>query len=203
MKKTILSILLVMFFINGCIYQRELRPRLDNKEIWICENPYVELHWGESEQCSKVIVGDISYEVVFSTTSGTQLSVFEKEMEKEEKNFIDYDYCLFRGHTTYEEKNATVRVEKDFKNIFNGELPTLKFKRYNKEEYLKNNVTSTPAPTQQSEREELPYDAELSKKAQEVVYNFMEGFLKAYNNEFNLFLKRTRNLLQNRPHPGP
>ena len=29
-------------------------------------------------------------------------------------------------------------IEKDFKNIFNGELPTLKFKRYNKEEYLKN-----------------------------------------------------------------
>ena len=58
-----------------------------------------------------------------------------------------------------------------------------------KEEYLKNNTTSTPSPTQQSEREELPYDAELSKKAQEVVYNFMEGFLKAYNNEFNLIVE--------------
>ena len=137
MKKTILAILLVMFLVNGCIYQRELRPRPDNEEVWICESPYAELYWGESEQCSKIIVGDIIHEVIFSTSSGPQLTVFEKGVEKEGKNTIDYDYCLFRGHTTYEEKTAIVRVEKDFKNIFNGELPTLKFKRYNKEEYLK------------------------------------------------------------------
>lgn len=137
MKKTILSMLLVMLFMNGCIYQRDLRPRPDDEELWICESPYVELYWGKSEQCSKIIVGDIVYEVVFSTTSGPQLTVFEKEMTKGGKNTVDYDYCLFRGRTTYEEKTAIVKVEKDFKNIFNGELPTLKFKRYDKEEYLK------------------------------------------------------------------
>lgn len=58
-----------------------------------------------------------------------------------------------------------------------------------KEEYLKNNVVSSPAPAPQKEKDELPYDEELSKKVQEVTYRFMEGFLKAYNNEFNLVVE--------------
>lgn len=137
MKKAVLTILLVMFFVNGCIYQREFRPRPDDEELWKCESHYMELYWGKSEQCSKIILGEKVYEVVFSATTGSQLAVFEKEMEREGKNTIDYDYCLFRGHTTYRKGSATVKVEKDYKNVFNGELPTLEFKRYKKEEYFK------------------------------------------------------------------
>lgn len=138
MKKVVLITLLLMFLMGGCIYQGELRPKPDDEEVWICESPYAELYWGKSKQCGKIIVDDIVYEIVFTTTSTPKLTVFEKEMKKERENIVDYDYCLFSGRTAYEKETAIVEVEKDFKNIFNGELPTLKFKRYTKEEYLKN-----------------------------------------------------------------
>ena len=89
------------------------------------------------DENSKIVVEENVYEIVFTTTAGPQMMVYDKEGKSEEENFYNNDYLLFRGHTTYEEKTAIVRVEKDFKNIFNGELPTLKFKRYDREEYLK------------------------------------------------------------------
>lgn len=138
MKKSIVVIVVCVLLLNGCFYQPELRPRLDSPEVWVCEEPYAELYWDEIGQNSKMIVAENVYEIVFTTTAGPQMMVYDKEGKSEEENSFNNDYLLFRGHTTYEEKTAIVRVEKDFKNIFSGELPTLKFKRYNKEEYLKN-----------------------------------------------------------------
>ena len=137
MKKTILILLFWLIFLSGCYYQPDLRPRLDSPEIWVCEEPYVILYWDKIDENSKIVVEENVYEIVFRTTAGPQLMVYDKEGKSEEENYYNNEYLLFRGHTTYEEKTAIVRVEKDFKNIFNGELPTLEFKRYDKEEYLK------------------------------------------------------------------
>ena len=137
MKKTILILLCLVLLLSGCFYQPELRPRLECPEIWVCEEPYTILDWDKTDENSKIVVGENVYEIVFRTTAGPQLMVYDKEGKSEEENYYNNEYLLFRGHTTYEEKTAIVRVEKDFKNIFNGELPTLEFKRYDKEEYLK------------------------------------------------------------------
>lgn len=137
MKKTILILLLWLILLSGCFYQPKLRPRIDNPEVWICEEPYAILYWDEIDENSKIVVEENVYEIVFTTTAGPQMMVYDKEGKSEEENYYNNDYLLFRGHTTYEKETAIVRVEKDFKNIFNGELPTLKFKRYDKEEYLK------------------------------------------------------------------
>ena len=135
MRKTILIALCMVLFLSGCVYQPEIRPRLDSPEIWVCEEPYAELYWEKTGQDSKIIVDENVYEIDFRTTAGPQMMVYAKEGVNE--NFYNSDYLLFRGHTTYEKETAVVKVEKDFKNIFNGELPTLKFKRYSKEEYFK------------------------------------------------------------------
>ena len=48
--------------------------------------------------------------------------------------------CLsLKDNPTKKEKYTRIEVNPslNFKNIFNGELPTLKFKRYDREEYLK------------------------------------------------------------------
>lgn len=59
-----------------------------------------------------------------------------------------------------------------------------------KEEYLKNNNTPIQSPTVvNNANDDLPYDQELSKQVQNVAYNFMDGFLKAYNNEYNLIVE--------------
>lgn len=137
MKKTILALLLLACLVSGCIYQRELRPIRDVEEVWICDDPYAELYWDNIGQHGKIIIDENIYDVVFTTTTGPQIMVYNKEGKNEKENSYNNDYLLFRGHTTYQEEAAIVKVEKDFKNIFNGELPTLEFKRYNKEEYLK------------------------------------------------------------------
>ena len=138
MKKTILTLLFLLVFLNGCFYQPKLRPRLDSPEVWVCEEPHVELYWGKTKQNSKIIIDENVYEIVFRTTAGPQMMVYYKEGKSEEENYYDSAYLLFRGHTTYKEESAIVQVEEDFKDIFNGEKPTLEFKRYDKEEYLKN-----------------------------------------------------------------
>ncbi len=137
MKKSIVAVVLFVILLNGCYYQPNLRPHPDNEEVWICNNPYSVLYWDDVGRYGKIIVDEKEYEVVFTTSAGPQMMVFDKDMVQESESDIDFEYCLFRGHTTYDEKTAIVRVEKDFKNIFNGDLPTLNFKRYNKEEYLK------------------------------------------------------------------
>lgn len=138
MKKSIAVLIICVIMLNGCFYQPELRPNPDVEEVWVCDSPYAELYWDDIGQHGKLIIDENVYEVVFSTTAGPQMMVYNKEGKNEEENSYNSEDLLFRGHTTYEEKTAIVRVEKDFKNIFNGELPTLKFKRYDKEEYLKN-----------------------------------------------------------------
>ena len=138
MKKSILILLFLLIFLSGCFYQPDLRPRLDSPEVWLCDEPYAELYWGKTKLNSKIIIDENVYEIVFTTTAGPQMMVYDKEGKSEEENYYNNDYLLFRGHTTYKEETAIVKVEEDFKNIFNGEKPTLEFKRYDKKEYLKN-----------------------------------------------------------------
>lgn len=138
MKKGIVAIIICVVLLNGCYYQPKLRPHTDNGEIWICDNPYSELYWDDIGQYGAIVIDGEEYEVLFTTSAGPQMLVFDKEMMREKESNIDFEYCLFRGHTTYRKGSAVVKVEEDFKNIFNGKLPTFNFKRYNKEEYLKN-----------------------------------------------------------------
>ena len=138
MRKSALVVIICVIMLNGCFYQPELRPRLDDAEVWVCESPYAELYWDENGQNGKIMFGENIYEIVFSTTAGPQIMVYDKEGKNEEENSFNNDHLLFRGHTTYKKETAIVSVEKDFKNIFSGELPTLEFVRYSKEEYLKN-----------------------------------------------------------------
>ena len=134
MKKTIFVILWLALILSGCYYQPDLRPRLDCPEVWVCEEPYTILDWDKTDENSKIVVGESVYEIVFTTTAGPQIIVYDKEGKSEEENYYNSDYLLFRGHTTYKKETAVVKIEEDFKNIFNGELPTLEFKRYKKKQ---------------------------------------------------------------------
>ena len=136
MKKSIL-IVIALIMLNGCFYQPKLRPHPDNEEVWVCESPYAKLYWAGEDSYGEIEAGDKLHEVVFFTSAGPQMMVFDKAMIQESDSDMDFEYCLFRGHTTYGEETAIVKVQEDFKNIFNGDLPTLNFKRYDKEDYLK------------------------------------------------------------------
>ena len=94
MKKTILILLLWLILLSGCFYQPKLRPRIDNPEVWICEEPYAILYWDEIDENSKIVVEENVYEIVFTTTAGPQMMVYDKEGKSEEENYYNNDYLL-------------------------------------------------------------------------------------------------------------
>lgn len=138
MKKTILILLFLIWLLSGCVYQAELRPEYNDTDVWICENPYTELYWSKSQGNIGVFYyADTQYNITHEETSGPLIWIYTAEA-KDMRNLDEQkEYKLFKGRADYEEKNLTIEIQEDFKNIFNGELPTLEFKRYNKEEYLK------------------------------------------------------------------
>ena len=47
MKRVILVITVALMLLTGCLAQGQLRPNNNDKEVWICENAYMELYWKE------------------------------------------------------------------------------------------------------------------------------------------------------------
>ena len=60
MKKAVFLILSIIFILSGCSYQAEYRPKKNDSEVWICEEPYAEFYWGDERWCSRIsIITDI------------------------------------------------------------------------------------------------------------------------------------------------
>ena len=95
MKKTILILLCLVLLLSGCFYQPELRPRLECPEIWVCEEPYTILDWDKTDENSRIVVGENVYEIVFRTTAGPQMMVYDREGKSEKENYYNNDYLLF------------------------------------------------------------------------------------------------------------
>ena len=139
MKKISLIVLLLLFLVSGCVYQADLRPEYNDKDVWVCEKPYIELCWSKTNgTIGKIIVADDDEETLFHEANyGPLIKIYTSEAKdiedlQEQKNFL-----LFKGRISYGKEKLEIEVQEDFKNIFNGDKPTLKFKRYDKEEYFK------------------------------------------------------------------
>jgi len=73
------------------------------------------------------------------------------------------------------EENSTLKKFKIEMTLFENEEE--------KQEYASKNKTK---PEVKNTKKELPYDAELSKEVLKTVEEYMDGFLKAYGNEYSL-----------------
>ncbi len=136
MKKCLVVVSICIVIFSGCFYQADLRPFYNNEDIWVCDTPYAEFYWDDDGEYGMITVEKNVYQVILFTTAGPQIFIFDREMKSEGENIINYDYCLFRGYTTYGKKSFTIEVEEDYKNIFGGEKPVMKFVKYNKEKYF-------------------------------------------------------------------
>ena len=137
MKKTIIILCLVSL-LSGCVYQAELRPEYNDTDMWICEKPYIELCWSKSDGHTGVVSNaDTQYDIIHEETYGPLIWVYTAEATPFINTDVPEEYWVFKGHVDYGKDKLEIEVQQDFKNIFNGELPTLEFKRYDKEEYLK------------------------------------------------------------------
>ena len=138
MKKVVLIVLCLVLFLSACVYQGELRPEYNDKDVWICEEPYIELSWSKSDGHTGVIsYDDIQYDIIHEETYGPLIWIYTAEAKPIINTDIPEKFWVLKGHVNYGKDKLEIEVQEDFKNIFNGELPTLEFKRYDKEEYLK------------------------------------------------------------------
>ena len=138
--KKILTAILSAVFLSGCMYQADRRPTLSNDEVWICEEPYAEFYWekGTDVLTGKIIVNNKEYNMFHRENSGPYLWVYSMEGKEEAYDVSNAkEYLLFRSRANYNYDTFTLQVEEDRANMFDGELPLLKFKCYKKSEYFK------------------------------------------------------------------
>jgi glutathionylspermidine synthase len=139
LMKKILLLLCLVLNLSGCVYQAELRPEYNDTDVWVCETPHIELCWSKSSSRTGVICSDdTQYNIIHEQTYGPLIWVYTDDAKPIRNTDIPKDLWIFKGHVNYGKDALTIEVQEDFKNIFNGEKPTLEFKRYDKEEYLKN-----------------------------------------------------------------
>ena len=137
-RSAVLTIVLV-FSLLGCTYQAEKRPVFNDDEVWICEKPYIELYWSKTDGKSGTIeINNVYTDIYQVSTHGALMEIYSIE-EKEIHNTAESNgqYLLFKSRANYNYDTFTLQVEEDPANMFDGELPLLKFKCYKKSEYFK------------------------------------------------------------------
>lgn len=138
MKKVILIVTVILLIVTGCTYQAENRPKPDENQIWVCKEPYCEMYWLNGSCGGKLIVNDVEYCVKYSADYGNGFRIYEKYDDSDIFYTDEYEkYCLIRGKVqSYDNGRFTMKVKYDYKNLFDGEKPTMTFVRYSKRRYL-------------------------------------------------------------------
>ena len=139
MKRAVFLILACAILLTGCLYQAEYRPKHNDSEVWICEEPYAEFYWGDERNLSgKICIGDNEYNIIHIADYGPGMWIYEHVDNF--KSFNDDDameYCLFYADANYSGDSFTITIEDDYKNLFDGTYPTLHFTKHNIIDYFK------------------------------------------------------------------
>ena len=141
MKKILLGSIMCVLILNACIYQAEKRPLPRDNEVWVCENPHIELYWDntyENINYGLIEINNTRYEIFHKEGAGSKVfiqSIDGAEVYNETEKVKEY--LLFKSRANYNYDTFTLQVEEDRVNMFDGELPLLKFKCYKKSEYFK------------------------------------------------------------------
>ncbi len=138
--KKILTAILSAVFLSGCMYQADLRPTSDTSLIWVSKDPYAELEFNEEQgsPIGKVVYNKNEYSVAYDANYGAGIYMMSKEiLNSENDTRVWSDFLWVRGRADYKRDGFDFQVKEDYVNMFDGELPLLKFKCYKKVDYFK------------------------------------------------------------------
>lgn len=130
MKRISFLILVITFFLTSCTYQANKRPERNNNEIWICEEPYLELYWTENKFGGKLVFDETEYAIVHTQTHGARIWIYEDDENLDLSHYSKLEYCLFNGKADYGKEKMTITVDVDYKNIFGGKKPTFELVKH-------------------------------------------------------------------------
>ena len=139
MKKAIYLIISIIFMLSGCIYQVNYRPKNNDSEVWICEEPYAEFYWGDKRwYTGKMIIEENEYDIAHIADYGSGVWIYEYVDNFRSLNDDDrWEYLLFYASANYAGDSFTITIEDDYKNLFDGTYPTLHFTKHNIIDYFK------------------------------------------------------------------
>ena len=135
----VIAFVFVEMLLNGCTYQANRRPKYDDSIVWVCQSPRIELYWSNSEDTyGKIYIKNKEIDLFHVENPGSGFDVYKNEASN---CYFTADgaeeYLLFKSRANYNYDTFTLQVEEDRVNMFDGELPLLKFKCYKKSEYFK------------------------------------------------------------------
>ncbi len=125
---------MISFVLSGCESHEMYyySPKQNDNEIWICEEPYLELYWAEDKYGGKLIWDEKEYNIVHTRDHGRNIDIFE-DMGNIDYLSYEFDkYMLFSGIARYSEDKMTITVNVDYKNIFDEEKPTFELHKHKK-----------------------------------------------------------------------
>ena len=138
MKKILILMMLCIFLLTGCIYQGEFRPEPDAGFIWVCEEPYAEFEcFSKSMDSGKLIYDDVEYSIYYGDSPGSSIYIYSEEILQHPETLDTDEHAILYVKANYHSNGFTLTIIEDIKNIFDGKVTEMEFKKYTKEDYLK------------------------------------------------------------------
>ena len=138
-KIFLISLILCITILSGCIAAADIRPQHNNEFVWVCtELSDTYFYWDEE---TLFFEGLLSYdnkhqEFIWVDDSGLAVDICYPYVVDKDGIYPDKDTFIF-GFADYQKDLLTLKIEEDKLNIFNGEITTLTFKPQKWDEFFK------------------------------------------------------------------
>ncbi len=136
--KLFIITLIFTVILSGCIAQQDLRPQVNDYEIWVCEeveNTY--FYWDEEKDAfwGTITYKENSYNFVLGGGSGLVTDFYTPDVLQEDVPISD-ETTFLRGDSDYQGDKMIVEITEDKEGIFNGEVTTLTFVARDRKTYF-------------------------------------------------------------------
>ena len=138
-KIFLISLILCITFLSGCMADADIRPQYNNEYVWVCnELPDTYFYWDEKPY---IFVGSLSYnektyDFAWVDSHGHDIGIYYPYVIEEGGIFEDSEYFI-AGTADYQKDFLTLKIEEDKLNIFNGEVTTITFIPQKWDEFFK------------------------------------------------------------------
>ena len=139
MKTKLTAIFFLVMVIVCCLSGCSAKiPEFTTEDVWVCHYPYIYMYYDEAKDnvIGKISVGDTSLEFFMrQDVTGNYMGFTDIDYIHERENSDIPNY--FGGDVEYKNGVLICEITSNDAKIFGGVFPKLEFKRYNKEEYIR------------------------------------------------------------------
>jgi len=129
---------LLVISLTSCIADVDIRPQVDDNEVWVCEEPYLYFRYDEVTSLSPgiLIINDQTYEVCMEDSSGKRIGFVDPGAYDMENDTVNEEgHLIFDGMAEFYEGYFDLTLREDPHDLFGEDVETIKFVRYTPEEF--------------------------------------------------------------------